>query len=180
MTGRTPQEAVKAWASSFQQALSCITGARFNVDGYRPADRPYDADLNGGLAVPLAAVARLGLIAILRYRIMREATSRDPWIVRIVTYHYSLVDDTGRDIVSYEWHPEGTSWARWQHVHIGRAMLRDDARLSSRMHLPTGPVPIEDVIRLAIVEFDVRPRRPDWAAVLQRTNRARAESPDQS
>ena len=180
MIGRTPQEAVKAWASSFQQALSCITGARFNVDGYRPADRPYDADLNGGLAVPLAAMSRLGLVVILRYRVVREARSHDPWTVQAVAYRYGLLDDTGRDVVSYEWHPEGTSWVTWPHLHIGRAMLRDNARLTSRMHPPTGPVLIEDVIRLAIVEFGVRPRRPEWAAVLQRTGRARAESPSES
>ena len=56
-------------------------------------------------------------------------------------------------------------------------MLQDGARLSSRMHLPTGQVAIEDVIRLAIVEFGVRPRRADWAAVLARTVQARAASP---
>lgn len=177
MTGRTPQEAVKVWAETFQQACSCITQARFNVDGYRPAEHPYDADLNRGLIVPLAATVRLGLIVILRYRIVRIAGSPGPWTIRIVTYHYSLVDDSDRDILSYEWHPEGTSWVTWPHLHVGGAMLQDGARLSSRMHLPTGQVAIEDVIRLAIVEFGVRPRRADWAAVLARTVQARAASP---
>ncbi len=177
MIGRTPQEAVRAWVDIVQQAFSCVTQARFNVDGFRPSDLPYDADLNGGLAVPLSAEARLGLIAILRYRIVKVASPRDPWTIRIVTYHYSLVDSSERDIISYEWHPEGTSWVTWPHIHIGSAMLRDGARLSSRMHLPTGHVAIEEVIRLAIVEFGVRPRRPDWSAVLARTNRDRMTSP---
>jgi hypothetical protein len=175
--GRTPQETVKAWASSFQQALSCITLAQFHVDGYRPVERPSNADLNGGLVAPLNANPRLSAVVILRYRILRESTEAGAWMVRVVAYRYALFDEAERDILSYEWHPEGTSWVTWPHAHIGGAMLRDGVRLSSRMHLPTRQVAIEDVIRLAIVEFGVRPRRSDWASVLARTSQARMESP---
>jgi hypothetical protein len=177
--GRTPQETVKAWASSFQQALSCITLAQFHVDGYRPAERPHNGALNGGLVASLDANPSLGVVVILRYRILQESADAGARMVRIVAYRYALLDDAERDILAYEWHPEGTSWVTWPHLHVGSAMLRDGARLSSRMHLPTGQIGIEDVIRLAIVDFGVRPRRSDWLAVLARTDRSRAASPSQ-
>jgi hypothetical protein len=40
LAARTPREAVGAFVSAFQQALSCLTLARFNAEGYRPIDLP--------------------------------------------------------------------------------------------------------------------------------------------
>ena len=36
-------------------------------------------------------------------------------------------------------------------------------------HLPTGPVPIQDVLRLAVESVDVKAARRDWSLVLQVT-----------
>ena len=36
-------------------------------------------------------------------------------------------------------------------------------------HVPTGPVMLEAVLRLAIQELGVRPARTDWLAVLDAT-----------
>lgn len=33
-------------------------------------------------------------------------------------------------------------------------------------HLPTGPVPLADVLRLAVESFQVEPLRRDWERVL--------------
>jgi hypothetical protein len=41
-----------------------------------------------------------------------------------------------------------------------------------RAHFPTGRVSVEEFLRLAIHAFDVKPRRSDWRAVLQRTQAA--------
>jgi hypothetical protein len=40
LAARTPREAVGAFVSAYQQALSCLTLARFNAEGYRPIDLP--------------------------------------------------------------------------------------------------------------------------------------------
>jgi hypothetical protein len=42
-------------------------------------------------------------------------------------------------------------------------------RVATRAHLSTGPVALEDILRLVITEFGVTPRRADWDTVLQRT-----------
>jgi hypothetical protein len=44
-----------------------------------------------------------------------------------------------------------------------------------RVHIPTGRVALEDVIRLAVEEFHVEPRRADWNEVLIRTRQGFVE-----
>jgi hypothetical protein len=36
----------------------------------------------------------------------------------------------------------------------------------TKLHIPTGRVSVEAVVRLAIEEFDVVPQRDDWEAVI--------------
>lgn len=177
MAARTAQEAVSAFATSFQQALSCVVTGRFNVSGYRPADDPAYANLDGGLPVPLVTGSRLGIVVNLRYRLQQDRP-HGPWNVHIAAYRYGLLDDGSRDMVSYEWHPEGASWVTWPHLHIGNSMLREGAPLTARMHLPATYILIKDIVALVIREFGVRPRRRDWEAVLARTRHMRDEAPN--
>lgn len=56
-------------------------------------------------------------------------------------------------------------------VDDGLALLGPSATAAGRdlgrVHLPTGRISREEVLRLAIMELGVRQRRPDWASVLQ-------------
>ncbi|HUG14572.1 MAG TPA: hypothetical protein VMM78_06090 [Thermomicrobiales bacterium] len=89
----------------------------------------------------------------------------------VTSYLYVLEFRNGTEIVAYHWHPESPSEAAEPHLHIGSAAARADSAVRPRelhkVHFPTGPVALEQVLRLAISEFGVAPRGADWDAVLR-------------
>lgn len=99
--------------------------------------------------------------------------------VSVVSYLYRVLDREEREILAFHWHPTGLSNITDPHLHLsGRLnpidMGRDQEPLPlADMHLPTGFVTLEDVVRLLITEFGITPRRADWDGIL-RENRALA------
>jgi hypothetical protein len=97
----------------------------------------------------------------------------------LIGYEYSFTDTAGREIVAYHWHPDIPS-AGYPHIHIGhgavQAAILERAGLSpahnallpelAGAHLPTGEVALGSVLRMAIEQFGVEPRRRDWASIL--------------
>ncbi len=73
--------------------------------------------------------------------------------------------------MDYHWHTEGRGHVSNPHRHLGPAgQVRH--RPLANAHLPTGDVALQDVLRLAIEEFEAQPLKPDWAEILRRTRRA--------
>lgn len=76
----------------------------------------------------------------------------------------------GPEVCSYQWHPVGQSPVTIPHLHIGRGATGNvttfGPRGLHRIHFPTKHIAVEDVLRLAITELGVEPRRPDWDAIL--------------
>lgn len=99
------------------------------------------------------------------YRLERTDTPQELWQVVIVGYNHTLYGDDEREIVAYHWHPQGPSDVVIPHLHLGAGALRLDL---TKAHLPTGPVPLPAVLRLAIRDLGVRPLRADWDMVLAR------------
>lgn len=95
---------------------------------------------------------------------------------------YQVIDTDETEVIAFHWHPTGVSRVRDPHLHlssklrpvpIGRA--GDEAPLAS-MHVPTGFVPLADVVRFLIDEFGIIPLRDDWHTVLS-TRRALTDFP---
>jgi hypothetical protein len=176
LAARTPHAAVTAFSEAIQQAVSCITIARFQPEGYRPNEKPYSGSLGHGRPVPVGSDEEITLKAVLRYRIVPDTGPVGGWTVRIVSYFYAIADSGGREFVAYQWDPFGRSPVTWPHMHLGSA-LGQVPRSFVRAHLPTGLVTLQDVIRVAIADLGVPPRRLDWETVLEttRTPNVRAE-----
>lgn len=136
MAARTPAAAVRAFVGAFQSALSCLTLDRFNAEGYRPVDLPSSAELQDGEPVAISG-SSLHLLVVLRYRIVLAADAPGAWAVQLAAYDYEMLDDLDREILAYQWQPEGRSPVTWPHVHLGPA-AGDLWRSVSRAHLPTG------------------------------------------
>ena len=109
----------------------------------------------------------------MHYQVVRtDDHDRGPWKVRTAAYNYALFD-AGVEFLSYHWHPEHReeeSWITYPHLHV-RAQ-GTTGRLIQKAHLPTNRIALEDVLRLAISELNVTPRRKDWNQVLTRTQSA--------
>jgi hypothetical protein len=174
LAGRTPREAFETFAREVQQSLSCVTLARFNAEGYRPIDVPYGADVNDGEAVPLRGDVSIGLVVALRYRVAQDDGLYGGWGIRVTEYYYALTGEADAEIIAYHWHPTSRSPVTWPHLHLGPALGQLSGQ-AARAHVPTGPIALQDVIRLAITDFGAVPRRADSAALLQRTRRVYEE-----
>ena len=72
------------------------------------------------------------------------------------------------ELIGYHWHPvgRGTESIPDPHLHVYAETTRLAGKYLSKLHLLTGHMPLADVVKLLLTDFDVRPRRADWPAVL--------------
>jgi len=86
--------------------------------------------------------------------------------VSTTAYRYHLLDDSGAEMIGWHWHPDSLGDPRLRghpHLHVPAGSI------DRRIHVPTGRVSIESVLRLLLIDLAV-PARPahitDFAKVL--------------
>lgn len=145
--------------------MSCVTDAQLFVSPLAP-ERSLTlrgADTAGGYLRLKSSVVEGGVLLRLRQRFHSieesQASAAERWHVSTLAYDYRLsrVRD-GSELLSWHWHPQ-TAIA-FPHLHAAA----DD--LSRKVHIPSGRVSIEAVLRMLLGELGVPARRDDWAAVL--------------
>lgn len=168
MAGKTPRQAVDQFLTPLQRALSCIT------DAVLQCRVPTRASVHG--AANLAPLTRLKagaetfhLTVELHFRIVEDAGPRGPYRLTTIKYSYSLLDADEKEILAYHWHPDGD--VAFPHLHIGCGARAARIELH-KAHIPTGRIALEDLLRMAINEFGIEPRRDDWRDVLAKTQAA--------
>jgi hypothetical protein len=124
-----------------------------------------DVLLNRGEPVRLRGRERIHLRVRMRVRLTRAEPPRGLWDAATAAYEYRRSDQDDREILAYHWHPGGQSNAEAPHLHLGAGAGLGRSELLTA-HLPTGSVPIQDVLRLAIESFGAEPARRDWGRVL--------------
>lgn len=85
--------------------------------------------------------------------------------IRVSAYFYAIGRQRGAELITYHWHPQGRGRATGPHLHVN-ADVQVGTRWLGRVHLPTGPIALQDVIVLAIEELDVMPLRDEWDQLL--------------
>lgn len=148
--------------------MSCLTLTRLMTprNGLHEPDKPFSVTFAGGEPVSLRTPkGRVLFEFVLHYVITRtDDPDRGPWKVSTRGYSYGISTPDGAEVVVWHWHP--TSKVSSPHHHIGRAVVRPDAVVTSKHHLPSERVSAEAVIRYCIEDLKVRPRRNDWRTVL--------------
>lgn len=92
--------------------------------------------------------------------------------LRTVRYRYALTMEGAEEaFVRWEYTrtlPEGAAWCR-HHLQGPISLLQVNERplLLTDVHLPTGYVPFEEVLRFCIVDLGVRPLTDEWDATLR-------------
>jgi hypothetical protein len=104
----------------------------------------------------------------MRVRLTQAEPPRGLWDAQTAAYELRLSDGDDREILAYHWHPDGQSHVQAPHLHLGPGAEIGRAALQSA-HLPTGAVPVQDVLRLMIESFGAEPARRDWDSVLRVT-----------
>ncbi len=186
MPARTAAEAVSEFLETLSAAVSCVTRRVLdNAGGYYPAEHPHAVYFPGGaVALDMSeyGAPRLTLITSIQYRVEQPAGTRGQWEVRIVAYEYVVKAADGPELLAYHWHPQRLpglqgpprTFVTTPHLHLG-AGAGVVAPSLHRAHLPTGPISLQEILRLAIRDLGVRSQRPDWDRVL---NRTQARMPD--
>jgi hypothetical protein len=123
----------------------------------------------GSDAVALRGTSRLTLAVSEHYFIVEEPSAG--WQVQRAAYFYAVGrQDTG-ELLAFHWHPRGKSPIVTPHLHV-RANIQVGERWLGKVHLPTGYLAIEDIVRLVIKELSAEPLREDWEARLTQHTQA--------
>jgi hypothetical protein len=165
LAGRTPHEATHAFLEKLRLALSCVTDAVLNNRGGSwPSETPHVVVLaDGGPQRISSAELDVWLRVSMNYRLVEEPGPRGPWRVTTTSYMYALENGAGVEYVGYHWHPQVPGNTR-PHLHV-----RGEDENWHKLHMPTGRIALEDVVRFAVEELAVEPRRGDWSEVLDST-----------
>jgi len=152
--------------------VGCITAEGF-VTRYSQIASQQTASFQDGFAILMRRTGdALKLELYHRYAVTRSESRRGPWTASTAEYIYEVSDQTDDLIAAFHWHPVSAQIgdeARWPHVHAYGA--RDTITLH-KLHLPTGRVSLEAIVRFLIVDLDVRPRRSDWERILEQQEQA--------
>ena len=116
--------------------------------------------------VLLAGPGRLKLLVRMRYRIVEAEGERGPWKVSTAGYIYELYSEEGNRVLGYHWHPQGPG-KKHTHLHLGPDV--STRHLNKRIHLPTGRIALEELLRVVIEDMGVEPMRADWDPALRAT-----------
>ncbi len=123
----------------------------------------------GNDPVALRGASRLTL-AVSEHYLIVDAPD-DGWQVQRAAYFYAVGrQDTG-ELLAFHWHPRGKSPIETPHLHV-RANIQIGERWLGKVHLPTGYVAIEDMVRLVIQELSAEPLREDWEALVTQHTQA--------
>ena len=105
-----------------------------------------------------------------------SARSRAVWRATTRMYEYRLPDHEHQELLVYHWQP-GPSYHGPDHPHLHisaalHAQINAIAQLRielDKLHLVTGMVSLEAVIRMLITEWKIAPLRHNWRDILART-----------
>ena len=100
---------------------------------------------------------------------------------------YRLLGRDERELLVYHWQPgDAYRGPDHPHLHVSAAL---NAQISAvdrqaidldKLRLTTGRVSLAAFVRMLITEFHIAPRRPDWAAALDRSESILREATGQS
>ena len=157
---------MNSYLVSIQLAVSCASDAVVTVrGGYYPSESSHALTMYEDRPVRLGGASSLWFQLRQYYRIVESDLPRDSWMVQETGYRYAVIDDDGRDVLEYHWHPVGQSSVVTPHLHIGHGATAARPEIGDA-HLPTGQVSIGEILRMLILDFSVAPRRSDWESVL--------------
>jgi len=164
LAGKSPHQAVRNCLAPLSLAVSCVTHDVLVASG-SDLDKVESLTLNKGSPSKLKSNPILFLTVKMLYRVTEITGEKGPWKVSTAAYYYGIHDRHQSEILSYHWHPQTERNYPHIHLHSGSSVIR----ALQGIHLPTGRVSLEQVLRLLIEEMKVKPIRPDWNKVLEGT-----------
>lgn len=173
----TADEAYRKYFEPLERALGCIASERFSFveRGRFDVGPVYTLVLNRNNPVKLMGRIFITLAAGQRFRMVKDDNlAVGPYFVQLVSYWYEVSTTEDREILAFHWTPEAdpSLMRTTPHLHVGSVNIAKDAPLApkafNKLHIPTGDVSLQAVVRFLIEEAGVEPRRADWSEILDR------------
>jgi hypothetical protein len=166
LAGNSPKKAVKAFLEPLKRVVSC-----FSATAHLAHSGSYE--INGdpsALFIERFKLpgADLYLSASMNYKIVEAAGDRGPYKVKTTAYQYILEDEDEKEILAYQWHPE--SRVQFPHIHVGSSS-KIAGKTFNKIHLPTGRIALEQVLRITVDELGVKPLKGEWNSILVQTQK---------
>jgi hypothetical protein len=169
LAGRTPEEAVRTFLEPLAAVVNCVTDQGFVSWRPRHGELVRTAHFQGGFAILDRRDGQtLSLDLRHRYSVFEAEGARGPWTVSTTEYVYEVADESDEVIAAWHWHPtsgQGDDRADWPHLHAYGS--REKLTLH-KLHLVTGRVSIEAVVRFLVDDLDVVPLRDNWREIVER------------
>jgi hypothetical protein len=132
-----------------RRALSCITTAQIYVPrGKRPGETEVLALSEDPLRLRSARIGPIHFILGHQFKVVQDG--RRNWHISSTRYRYHLTNPYGQELLAWHWHPGTTPYP---HLHVPAGLIEP------RVHVPTGRVSMESVIRLLLNDLKVTPTR---------------------
>jgi hypothetical protein len=159
LPGRNEREAFNQYADPLKEVLGCITNVQLRTEGSFKASAAAPSQF-----VFIQNPARLSNSAL--YLFFRQSfhliyrEEQEDWKVKTDSYEYAIENSEGRELLAYHWDPAGR--LELPHLHFGAIVLGAESPITRKTHVPSGRVPLEDVVWFVIEELGVEPLRADW------------------
>jgi len=99
------------------------------------------------------------------------------WRVRSEQYKYQISDLDAHELFAFHWDP--LAKITIPHMHLGFGMRGHHLPIDNKAHIPTGRVPIADVVSFLISELHVPALFSDWDERLTVARQVMADAEDQ-
>lgn len=158
-----------------------MTRQRLEVSRY--AHSPYESNTAAfpepvSLRSPAGGPSGLFLDVVHMFAIIEADRSRfqRQWRATTRRYEYRLLDHDHTELLVYHWEPgDEFGGPNHPHVHVSATLNAQIDAVNERsidlhgLHVATGRVSLETIVRMLIEEFAIAPRRHDWRETLDRT-----------
>lgn len=163
---RSKSAAHKRYVRFLQLSLSCVSRSAHLVTSPRPTGEDGELALTTKperIRLTRPDAEPVFLTAIQNFHFVPDQRYEGEWKVQTdaYIYHVFMGDEDADQLFAWHWHPEVRPGC---HLHVGPRVGR--SRSLYRLHVPTGRVAFEEVLRFLIDEFNVRRARQDWESIL--------------
>ena len=160
MPGRNSKQAYEQYSDPILRVLGCITPDKLICKGGFHDSAPNRKSILTFATNP-ATIPKSGLTLFFlqEFSFVHQATEKD-WKVKTHKYTYAIERaDDKQEVLAFHWQDQ-SSKVHYPHAHM------DLIHISRKAHIPTGRVPLEDVVWFLIKELDVQPLNKKWDKII--------------
>jgi hypothetical protein len=165
---RNEHAARQRYTRVIRASLSCITLGQWH-EGPSPSSDDYRALLSNPRVIRLrrASGPDLFLEPSQLFTIVDDVRYPGEYKASTLAYVYSvrLTEAPDDEVLAWHWHPLTTPDRPAPHMHV-TADIRQLGTKLSKLHIPSGRVAFEEVVRFLIADLGVTPSRDDWQEVI--------------